>query len=74
MGFTFYGIDIPLWLLFSLALIGLVTCVVGGTIGVATIIRRLMRNRQAIDWLAIGRASGTPILRIRQRSTISRPN
>jgi hypothetical protein len=65
MGFTLYGIEIPLWLLFSLALIGLVTCVVGGTMGVVTIIRRLMRNRQAIDWLAIGRASGTPILRIR---------
>jgi hypothetical protein len=65
MGFTFYGIDIPLWLLFSLALIGLVTCVVGGTIGVVTIIRRLMRNRQAIEWLATAHASGTPILRIR---------
>jgi hypothetical protein len=52
MGFTLYGTDIPLCLLFSLALIGLVTCVVGGTIGVVTIIRRLMRNRQAIDWLA----------------------
>jgi hypothetical protein len=25
MGFTLYGIEIPLWLLFSLALIGLVT-------------------------------------------------
>ena len=65
MGFTLYGMDIPLWLLFSLALIGLVTCVVGGTIGVVTIIRRLMRNRQAIEWVATGQASGPPILRIR---------
>jgi hypothetical protein len=65
MGFTPYGIEIPLWLLFSLALIGLVTCVVGGTIGVVTIIWRLMRNKQAIEWLAIGQTSGTPIPRIR---------
>ena len=65
MGFTLYGIDIPLWLLFSLALIGLVTCVVGGTVGVVTIIRRLMRNGQAIDWRTTRQASGTPILRAR---------
>jgi hypothetical protein len=65
MGFTLYGIDIPLWLLFSLALIGLVTCVVGGTVGVVTIIRRLMRNGQAIDWRTTRHASGTPILRAR---------
>jgi hypothetical protein len=65
MGFTLYSMDIPLWLLFALALIGLVTCVVGGTIGVVTIIRRLLRNRQAIGWLASGHPSGTPVLRVR---------
>src|SRR5579862_6350023 len=65
MGFTLYGIDIPLWLLFSLALIGLVTCVVGGAIGVVTITKRLLRNRQAIGWLATGHASVMPVLRIR---------
>jgi len=65
MGFTLYGIDIPLWLLFSLALIGLVTCVVGGTIGVVRIIGRLLRNRQAIGRLASGHPSGMPVLRVR---------
>jgi hypothetical protein len=44
VGFTFYGIDIPLWLLFLLALIGLLTCVVGGTAGVVSIIKRLRRR------------------------------
>jgi hypothetical protein len=43
MNFTLYGIDIPLWLLFSLALIGLATCVVGGTVGAVSIIKRLMK-------------------------------
>ena len=40
MGFMFCGIDIPLWLLFLLALIGLLTCVVGGIVGTVSIIRR----------------------------------
>jgi hypothetical protein len=44
MGFTLYGIDIPLWLLFLLALIGLLTCVVGGTAGVVSIFKRLRRR------------------------------
>lgn len=43
MNFTLYGVDIPLWLLFSLALIGLLTCVVGGTIGAVSIIKRLVK-------------------------------
>jgi hypothetical protein len=43
MNFTLYGIDIPLWLLFSLALIGLATCVVGGTIGAFSTIKLLMK-------------------------------
>jgi hypothetical protein len=43
MNFTLYGIDLPLWLLFSLALIGLATCVVGGTIGALSIIKLLMK-------------------------------
>jgi hypothetical protein len=43
MNFTLYGIDIPLWLLFSLALIGLATCVVGSTFVAVSIIRRLMK-------------------------------
>jgi hypothetical protein len=43
MNFTLYGIDIPLWLLFSLALIGLATCVVGTTVVAASIIKRLMK-------------------------------
>lgn len=43
MNFTLYGIDIPLWLLFSLALVGLATCVVGGTLGAVSITRRLMK-------------------------------
>jgi hypothetical protein len=33
MGFTLYGMDIPLWLLFSLARIGLATCILGGPSG-----------------------------------------
>jgi hypothetical protein len=43
MNFTLYGVDIPLWLLFSLALIGLATCVVGGTAGAISVIRRLAK-------------------------------
>jgi hypothetical protein len=43
MNFTLYGIDIPLWLLFSLALIGLATCVVGGTIGAVSILKLLVK-------------------------------
>ena len=43
MNFTLYGIDIPLWLLFSLALIGLATCVAGGTVGAVAIIKLLMK-------------------------------
>jgi len=43
MNFTLYGVDIPLWLLFSLALIGLLTCMVGVTIGAVSIIKRLVK-------------------------------
>jgi hypothetical protein len=43
MNFTLYGIDIPLWLLFSLALIGLATCLVGGTVVAVSIIKRLLK-------------------------------
>jgi hypothetical protein len=44
MGFTFYGIDIPLWLLFLLALVGLLTCVIGGSYGAVSLIKRLRRR------------------------------
>ncbi|MGA8615539.1 MAG: hypothetical protein WB760_28440 [Xanthobacteraceae bacterium] len=54
MNFTHYGIDIPLWLLFSPALIGLVTCVVGGTIGAVSIIKRLVKPARR-------RLIGTPV-------------
>jgi hypothetical protein len=43
MNFTLYGIDIPLWLLFSLALIGLATCLVGGIVVSVSIVKRLMK-------------------------------
>ena len=43
MNFTLYGYDLPLWLLFSLALIGLATCVVGGAAGAVSIFRWLMK-------------------------------
>ena len=43
MNFTLYGIDIPLWLLLSLALIGLATCVAGGTVGAVGLIKLVMK-------------------------------
>ena len=43
MSFTFYGIDIPLWALFSLAFIGLATCVLGGTVAAVGIIKWLVK-------------------------------
>ncbi len=54
MNFTLYGIDIPLWLLFSLALIGLATCLVGGIVVSVSIVKRLMKP-------AWRRLVGTPV-------------
>lgn len=66
MNFTLYGIDIPLWLLFLLALIGLLTCVLGGAVGAVSIIRliwrRLARRYNSAGWLADTRAGKNPQL------------
>jgi hypothetical protein len=43
MSFTYYGIEIPLWALFSLALIGLVTCVFVGTVAAVGVIKWLIK-------------------------------